>query len=1089
MNLRSFRFRFSPGFFSARGLRLGVVLLATNTALLAADAASWAGSIRCEIEIEGPGYSDQQTHTWTLTGGTPANQGAIALHPATWSVTGQGWFERVQGAQTSSGRWTTNVPAMPNAPISVFIRASDSRLIIKAGHAQLRASGKVTGTQQTVAAGKVVSSGALAFDAYEFAIPVIEDTATATQISGSNSSEVSGSLGPMQPGGSRVKVTCVWELGKGSAKPLPPPTMTPRPPPSGGQPSPSTPSNPSTPTSTPSTPSTSNPPSSPSTPSTSSPPSHPSSPSSPSNPSTPPGQTPVTPGTPGNSSSPNPGAAKILSVTPNTFEQGAIGSVVTITGQGTHWTSTSSVSLEPGIGAPRIPVHVDSPTSLMAQLDIQYSAAPGPHALTVTTGTEVATLPNAITLTARDRPELISLFPNQGVQGQQRVAIKFTGKATRWAQGKTTVSFSKPVDASATTTTPPPTPPRLTVESLTVESPTSMTAFVTIDPGIATGAYWVSVWDTASSDWLKLTEGFTVTAAPTSSTPPGPGSTSTPTSDPARIVSLSPAAMNQGSSGDTILITGHATNWQRGVSTVSFGPGISLSVPMYVVDAEKATAIPLVDADAAPGPRTVTITTGSNVVTLPAGFTVQEVPGSKPGSSPETAVLYQRKFANTSDSSPSRIIFHPAPTGAGTSQWWKIGADDKPSATTPLLQFVATVSGGPADCTYQVDLVEETAAGRVTRSISANGHEPVSSVRWSNVSGTDDSKTFYVVVRHVSGQPSTDKYQLKLEWGGPPPPPASPFETATVVTLIPPLTTAAATSAPGATNPGGAASNQPTATTTPTRPVTTTTAADHPAPPEIVEITPAFGHRNQRWVAITLTAKNTHFVQTASLGRKPTKLDFGPGITVTSLTVTSPTTLKAVLDIGPVSSGARNVTVTTGDDSVQLQAPGAGNVAVNRTATAGSGALEVVRLVEGFVVEEWQRDGYGRSLATATDLGLFGGQYTYPLDWTAQGQLTWERDEVWFAVHLRENTSIRIYIHAAYYQFSGTRTDFDLFAYRKDQHPLAVASSTEHGYAKTDSIFIHADQLPANDRTVYLCVRSSDWRVEDGNYAISLSAR
>jgi hypothetical protein len=1079
MHLWTSRSRFFSGIFSARPLLLVVAFLLTSTAARAADATTWVGSIRCEIDIEGPGYSDQQTHTWTLTGGTPTTQGAIALHPATWSVTGQGWFERIQGPQTSSGRWTTNVPAMPNAPISVFVRASDGRLIIKSGHAQLRATGKVTGTQQTIVAGKVQWSGALAFDAYEFAIPVIEDAATATQLSGSDSSETSGSLGPMQPGGSRVKVTCVWELGKGSAKPLPPPAMTPRSPPSSSPPTTTTPTTPSTP-SNPSTPTTSSPSSSPTTPTTSSPPSTPTTPSAP---STPAGQTPSNPGNPPTTST---DAAKILSVTPNAFEQGAVGTIVTISGQGTHWTPASTVSLAPGIDAPRIPIHVESPTSLLAQLDIQYSATPGPQALTVTTGGEVVTLNNAITLTARERPELIAISPNQGVQGQQRLALKFTGKATRWAQGKTTVSIGKPIDASAAPTTPSPIPAQLTVESITVESPTSMSAVVTIPSGIATGAYWVSVWDTAASDWLKQTEGFTVNPATTSGTPTNPSSTSVPTSEPPRIVSVSPAAVDQGFSGNTVLITGQATNWQRGVSTVSFGPGISLSAPMYVVDAAKATAFPVVEADATPGPRTVTITTGSNRVELPGGLTVREVPGSKPGSSPETAVLYQRKFANTSTSSPASIVLRPQPTGAGTSQWWKIGADDKSSATTPL-RFVASITGGPADGIYQVDLIEETPTGRVNRSLSANVREPVSSVFWSNVADADDSKTFYVVVRHVSGQATSEKYQLKLEWGGPPPPAPSALPTATVVPFIPTLSTPSTTpSTPGSTNPGSNPSNEPTATTTPTRPVTTTSGGD-PAAPQIVAITPAFGHRNQTWLEITLTAKNTHFVQTAALGQKPTKLDLGPGITVKSFTVTSPTTLKAVLDIGPISSGPRNVTVTTGDDTVRLQAPGAGNAELSRTPTATSTPLEVVTLNQGFIVHEWQPDKWGRSLATATDVGIFNGTRDRPEQWFGWGQLTWENDEAWFAVRLRENTTIRIYLRAKFFEYSGTRTDFDLFAYRKDRFPLAIVSSTERGYATTDSISISADQLPANDRTVYICVRSADWRVEDANYGISLS--
>ena len=49
----------------------------------------WNGSVRCEIDVKGPGYVNHQTHTWTLAG-TLSADGSPLDYPGTWSVTGAG---------------------------------------------------------------------------------------------------------------------------------------------------------------------------------------------------------------------------------------------------------------------------------------------------------------------------------------------------------------------------------------------------------------------------------------------------------------------------------------------------------------------------------------------------------------------------------------------------------------------------------------------------------------------------------------------------------------------------------------------------------------------------------------------------------------------------------------------------------------------------------------------------------------------------------------------------------------------------------------------------------------------------------------
>jgi hypothetical protein len=72
--------------------------------------APWAGWARCQINVSSPGYSDQQTHTWMITGGAPAVEGAFRVYQGTWSVVGGGSLQRTQGGQTLKAQWATNGP-------------------------------------------------------------------------------------------------------------------------------------------------------------------------------------------------------------------------------------------------------------------------------------------------------------------------------------------------------------------------------------------------------------------------------------------------------------------------------------------------------------------------------------------------------------------------------------------------------------------------------------------------------------------------------------------------------------------------------------------------------------------------------------------------------------------------------------------------------------------------------------------------------------------------------------------------------------------------------------------------------------------
>jgi hypothetical protein len=182
---------------------------------------AWAGWARCQVDVQGPGYTEHQTHTWTITGGTPTVEGAFRIYPGTWSVVGGGALQRAQGTQTLNAQWAINAPSI-SAPIAAFVRASDGRLFIQARHAQLRSSGAVAGYQQQTIDGKPQPPGRISAEAFEWSFPVIDGASTSTSVSGSSAPGVNGSIGYMQPAGSRGTASCAWQFGQGAAAPAPP---------------------------------------------------------------------------------------------------------------------------------------------------------------------------------------------------------------------------------------------------------------------------------------------------------------------------------------------------------------------------------------------------------------------------------------------------------------------------------------------------------------------------------------------------------------------------------------------------------------------------------------------------------------------------------------------------------------------------------------------------------------------------------------------------------------------------------------------------------------------------------------------------
>src|SRR5207245_3655674 len=79
-----------------------------------------------------------------------------------------------------------------------------------------------------------------------------------------------------------------------------------------------------------------------------------------------------------------------------------------------------------------------------------------------------------------------------------------------------------------------------------------------------------------------------------------------------------------------------------------------------------------------------------------------------------------------------------------------------------------------------------------------------------------------------------------------------------------------------------------------------------PTPPLLLSVNPNSGQQGQQNLPVTIVGQNTHFSPLS------TQVNFGPGIAVASLSVSSDVNAKAILNIDPTAAiGARDVILTS----------------------------------------------------------------------------------------------------------------------------------------------------------------------------------
>ncbi len=232
-------------------------------------------------------------------------------------------------------------------------------------------------------------------------------------------------------------------------------------------------------------------------------------------------------------------------------------------------------------------LNVISFSQMIANITIAPNAAVGSRDVSATNpsaGGGTVTLRNAFTVGV-SQPTLTNVAPNVGTRGQSLDVIL---SGTNFTANVTTASFGNDV----------------TVNNVTVTSGTQLTANITIAANAAFGSRDVSVTNPgAGGGTATLPNAFSVIGiAPT-------------------LVSLNPTSGNR---GQTLEVQMLGSNFSAGVSSVSFGEGITINF-INVISATQITANIFITQNAALGAREVSVTNSGpsgGTATLPNGFTV-----------------------------------------------------------------------------------------------------------------------------------------------------------------------------------------------------------------------------------------------------------------------------------------------------------------------------------------------------------------------------------------------------------------------------------------------------------------------------------
>jgi hypothetical protein len=296
----------------------------------------------------------------------------------------------------------------------------------------------------------------------------------------------------------------------------------------------------------------------------------------------------------------------VLASDPATLAQGTT-LAVNLVGRNTNWRSSSTVHFS-GSNIDVLSVATASATELTAMVRVSPAAALGFRDVVVETSLgdriENAGGLNVIEVSgATLSPTLVSVEPATLHRGET-MSVHVRGVNTAWGSGSVLTLGTD-----------------VTVVSQQVLSQTEIVAQVNIGFGAIIGFRTAQVSTPPSARQTKARSFFVdsaITALPVISS-----------------LTVDEAAPNQ-----TVTLTLHGTNthFQPGLTIASFGPGVTVQ-QVVVTDGVTASVTIQVAADATPGFRDISMTTGSETAVLLKGFFVAAAAAAIPAFSPGILIL------------------------------------------------------------------------------------------------------------------------------------------------------------------------------------------------------------------------------------------------------------------------------------------------------------------------------------------------------------------------------------------------------------------------------------------------------------------
>lgn len=569
---------------------------------------------------------------------------------------------------------------------------------------------------------------------------------------------------------------------------------------------------------------------------------------------------------------------------------------VEITGQYTHFEQgVTTVTAGPDITVSD--VVVNSSTDLTATFTMDGQTALGWRNIFVNTidpGNNInEQLTIGFSIVSPVAPVFTGISPSSGYQGQV-LTVTMTGVNTNWQQGVTQALVGGEV----------------TVNSLTINGPTSATAVITISPYAPLGGNPIVM---ITGGEVDSGPGLTILAGPAQILGLCPNA-------PGNFIAVDcPAGPVEIAVGQTITInlTGQATHWLQGGTVAQFGNGSGQVYTdlLTIQDQTHAQAQVTVLTTATPGFIPVTMTTLGEVASIAQGIdlvnSAPELLSASPNSGQQGATLNVQvlgRFTHWCDGAAVPCATGYTPTvpdyPQGTATINSITVQDSQTAVLNLTVNPLAYPSGPS-CpsltlttgTEQVTLLNAfcvTPGPATLTSVSPN----------SGPQGQTTTVTITGLETHFVAGQTVANFGAAVQAGD--------------VQVI---------DATHATVDLGVTANAPVgfvnATLTTLGETATLDQAFQvvPGTPTLNEVSTVQGEQGQSFTGVQIYGQYTHFCDNVSItcgtGFTPTTVTFGQGITLSNLQVISSNEATVDLAIDPLAfTGSRDVTVTTGSEVV-----------------------------------------------------------------------------------------------------------------------------------------------------------------------------